>query len=81
MNIGFEFSSPFFTDEQNSAQTQDIKIIPWPNGCLPRVGEIIHDSITLDIEPYDLMLSYEVFYVSYDKIKGKIIPIIHISGE
>jgi len=80
MNVGVEFYSVFFTDEENLEQSENIKIIPWPNGCLPRVNETIDESITLDIEPYDKVLSYDVSYVSYRKIEGKIIPVIHING-
>ena len=83
MKILIQLSSVFYSAEQNQHCYNNRIEVQWDIPFLPRAEELFDcDSIIGEKMPIFFEgLSWDVSYISYERINGKITPIICLSGE
>ena len=83
MKILIKLDSSFYTDEQNQYCYDNMIQLEWELPFLPRPNDMFDcDSIIDDKMPeFDTGLSWNVDYIVYKKINGRITPILWLLGE
>lgn len=82
MKILLKLDSVHYTHEQNQSLYNDMIELEWDLPFLPRIGEFFDcDSIVENMPEFDPGLSWAVESVTYEKINGRIVPIIWLRGE